>query len=62
VIRIGRERVYIEAFLRVRDHLAQKPTDEAVLTSGQVSLEAVPTLAPYIRRGRGTEPPAAALP
>jgi hypothetical protein len=54
---LGRERVYLEAFLRVRDHLAKKPTDEGILTSGQVSLDAVPVLGPFVRKARGTEPP-----
>lgn len=54
---LGRERIYLEAFLRVRDHLAKKPTDEGILTSGQVSLDAVPVLAPFVRKARATEPP-----
>lgn len=54
---LGRERIYLEAFLRVREHLAKSPTDEGVLTSGQVSLEAIPTLTPFVRRNRPTEPP-----
>lgn len=44
---LGRERVYLESMLRVRKHLAARPTDEAVLASGQVSLEAIPALAPF---------------
>jgi hypothetical protein len=58
---LGRERIYLEAFLRVREHLAKKPTDEAILTSGQVSLDAVPILATFVRKARGTEPPPPAL-
>lgn len=54
---LGRERIYLEAFLRVGAHLAKKPTDEGVLTSGQIALDAIPTLAPLIRKGRPTEPP-----
>jgi hypothetical protein len=38
---LGRERVYIGAFLRVREHLAVRPEDESTLTSGQVALEAI---------------------
>ena len=38
---LGRERVYIGALLRVREHLAERPFDEAVLTSGQVALGAI---------------------
>jgi hypothetical protein len=54
---LGRERIYLEAFLRVGDHLAKKPTDEAILTSGQVSLDAIPVLGPMVRKARPTEPP-----
>lgn len=54
---LGRERIYLEAFFRVKEHLAAKPTDEGILTSGQVSLEAIPILAQYVRRARPTEPP-----
>ena len=54
---LGRERIYLEAFLRVREHLAKKPTDEGILTSGQVSIEAVAVLAPYVRKARETQPP-----
>ncbi|AKU99930.1 hypothetical protein AKJ09_06594 [Labilithrix luteola] len=52
---LGRERVYIESYVRIGDHLAKKPTDEGILTSGQVGLDAVPVLAPFVRRR--TEPP-----
>ncbi len=54
---LGRERIYLEAFLRVGDHLAKKPTDEGILTSGQVSLDAIPVLGPMVRKARPTEPP-----
>ncbi len=57
---LGRERIYLEAFLRVKEHLAAKPTDEGILTSGQISLDAIPILAPYVRKARPTEPPPAA--
>lgn len=57
---LGRERIYLEAFLRVGEHLAKKPTDEGILTSGQISIEAISTIAPFVRRGRATEPPPAA--
>ena len=56
---LGRERIYLEAFLRVKAHLAKNPTDEGVLTSGQISLDAIPVLAVYVRKARGTEPPPA---
>jgi hypothetical protein len=54
---LGRERIYLEAFLRVREHLAKKPTDEGILTSGQVSLDAISVLGPLVRKARPTEPP-----
>lgn len=54
---LGRERIYLEAFLRVGNHLAKKPTDEGILTSGQVSLDAISTLMPFIKKPRQTEPP-----
>lgn len=57
---LGRERIYLEAFLRVGAHLAKKPTDEGILTSGQVSLDAISVLGPLVRKGRPTEPPSAA--
>jgi hypothetical protein len=38
---LGRERVYLEALVRVRDHLARHPEDEAVLAAGQVAVDAV---------------------
>jgi len=56
---LGRERIYLEAFLRVGEHLKRKPTDEGILTSGQVSLDSIPVLGPLVRKGRQTEPPPA---
>ena len=47
---LGRERVYIGAFLRVREHVAEHPFDEATLTSGQVAIGAIERL-----RGIGTQ-------
>jgi hypothetical protein len=41
---LGRERVYIGAWLRVRAHLAHRPADEEVLASGQVALGAIGAL------------------
>jgi Domain of unknown function (DUF1704) len=41
---LGRERVYIASFDAVRDHLAEHPEDEDLLASGQIALEAIPTL------------------
>ncbi len=54
---LGRERIYLEAFLRVGEHLAKIPTDEGILTSGQISVAAIPIIAPFVRRARSTEPP-----
>ena len=44
---LGRERVYLETFVRVREHLLARPEDEPVLASGQVSLDAIDTLRPF---------------
>jgi hypothetical protein len=44
---LGRERVYLEAFVRVRAHLAAHPEDEDVLASGQVALDAIDVLRPF---------------
>jgi hypothetical protein len=44
---LGRERVYLESFVRVSRHLAEHPDDEGVLSCGQISLEAIDTLRPY---------------
>jgi hypothetical protein len=41
---LGRERVYLDAFVRVRAHLASHPEDEAVLAAGQVAADAVAAL------------------
>jgi hypothetical protein len=41
---LGRERVYLEALVRVRAHLAGHPEDEEVLASGQVAVDAAPAL------------------
>jgi hypothetical protein len=41
---LGRERVYLEALVRVRSHLEARPEDEVVLASGQVAVEAAAAL------------------
>ncbi len=41
---LGREQVYLDAYLRVRAHLSARPEDESVLSAGQVALDAVPAL------------------
>lgn len=45
---LGRERVYLEALLRVRAHLALRPDDERILEAGQVSIEAIDALRPLV--------------
>jgi hypothetical protein len=45
---LGRERVYLEALVRVRRHLAARPQDDAVLACGQIAVEAAETLGPYV--------------
>jgi hypothetical protein len=45
---LGRERVYLEAFVRVRRHLAEHPEDEAVLASGQIALHACDVLRDHV--------------
>jgi hypothetical protein len=41
---LGRERVYLEAYVRVRAHLAHTPEDEVLLASGQVAVGALGVL------------------
>jgi hypothetical protein len=41
---LGRERVYLEAMVRVRAHLQSWPGDEALLASGQVAVHAASAL------------------
>lgn len=49
---IGRERVYIGAWFKLRAHLARRPFDEEVLASGQVALSAVGSLSAAFRTPR----------
>jgi hypothetical protein len=44
---LGRESIYLEAFVRVKEHLAKFPEAERVLASGQVSVDAVAVLASH---------------
>lgn len=37
---LGRERVYLEAFVRVREHLAEHPEDDELLGAGQIAVGA----------------------
>jgi hypothetical protein len=48
---LGRERVYLESLVRVRRHLAARPDDDAVLASGQVAVESIEALRPYLPSG-----------
>jgi len=41
---LGRERVYLEALVRVRSHLERQPADEVILAAGQVAVDAAHTL------------------
>jgi hypothetical protein len=45
---LGRERVYISAFLRVEACLREAPSMEAVLASGKVAVDAAAALAPWV--------------
>lgn len=38
---LGRERIYLESYVRVSTHLAAHPEDEAVMASGQVAVDAI---------------------
>jgi hypothetical protein len=46
-IGLGRERVYLESFVRVRAHLERRPEVEAVLACGQVAVDAAAVLAQF---------------
>ncbi|HEY2510520.1 MAG TPA: tyrosine/phenylalanine carboxypeptidase domain-containing protein [Polyangiaceae bacterium] len=46
---LGRERVYLDSFVRVSAHLAENPADEAVIGAGQVALDAVAALRSFVR-------------
>jgi hypothetical protein len=45
---MGRERVYLESYLRVGEHLAEHPDDEGILASGQIAVDALDTLRPFM--------------
>jgi len=38
---LGRERIYLESFVRVAAHLAAHPEDEDVMASGQVAVDSI---------------------
>jgi hypothetical protein len=58
---LGRERVYLPAFLRVVAHLRKNPGAEACLSSGQIAVTALPTVAQLHQLSalRAVVPPAA---
>jgi hypothetical protein len=41
---LGRERIYLESFVRVREHLASRPEDEEIMAAGQVAVDACKAL------------------
>jgi len=41
---LGRERIYMESYVQMRDYLAQHPQGEDILTRGQVAIDAVAVL------------------
>ena len=41
---LGRERIYLQSLVRVRAHLEGRPEDEAMLASGQISIDAARVL------------------
>jgi hypothetical protein len=45
---LGRERVYLESFLRVRTWLDARPEDEAVLAAGQLAVDSIDALRPFV--------------
>ncbi len=47
---LGRERVYLTSFARVRAYLAAHPEDELLLSSGQVAVNAIEALRMYFTR------------
>ncbi|HZU81623.1 MAG TPA: tyrosine/phenylalanine carboxypeptidase domain-containing protein [Polyangiaceae bacterium] len=49
---LGRERVYLQAFVRVRAHLAAHPDDERVLEAGQIAVDAVEPLRGWVAPAR----------
>lgn len=53
---LGRERVYLPAFLRVRAHLDKDPRAEDVLASGQIAVSAASTLVQFAQFGKQATP------
>ncbi len=47
---LGRERVYLESLVRVRQKLTLRPQDDDVLAGGQIAIEAIEALRPFLPR------------
>jgi hypothetical protein len=45
---LGRERVYLESLVRVREHLAARPQDDAVMASGQIGVASLEALRAHL--------------
>jgi hypothetical protein len=45
---LGRERLYLPCYLRVRDHLEGHPEHEAVMCAGQIAADGAAALSPYL--------------
>jgi hypothetical protein len=49
---LGRERVYLSGYVRVAARLRERPGDERVLASGQVAVDAIEVLEPFVPMDR----------
>jgi hypothetical protein len=45
---LGRERVYLESLVRVREHLAARPQDDAMMASGQIAVGSLDALRAHL--------------
>src|ERR1019366_5169871 len=45
---LGRERVYLESLVRVREHLAARPQDDAIMASGQIGVASLEALRAHL--------------
>ena len=55
---LGRERIYLEAFIRVGEHLAQNATDEGDSSrAGRSASRRSRLITPFVRKARATDPP-----
>jgi hypothetical protein len=48
---LGRERVYLARLARVRARLTSRPADETILANGQVAVDALDAVRPYVGAG-----------